>query len=120
MRGRVRAATTASTTTWEMKLLGSQGQVSQSLPMTAVNVVATNDSQSAPTGRTRVSSTGTSASSAQNRAVSPSSLSARPTSAASTPRAATVACGAQAAYSFRRPGRRRATGPSTDMGSSGR
>ncbi len=97
MRGRVRLATTVSTSRWETRLPGSQGQLPQLLPRAEVAAVAASDSQNAPTGRTRVSSTGARASSPHSRLGPPASVPAMPAAIATRPPAATTACGVQAA-----------------------
>lgn len=62
VRGRVRAATTTSTTRWARNMLGVHGQP-RSPKMPAIGVSAI-DIQNAPTGLTRVITTGTAGSSA--------------------------------------------------------
>ncbi len=121
MRGRVRIATTVSTTRWEMKLPGTHGHMDQLSPTVEVTAVAQSDSQNAATGRARVSSTGTSTSSPHTSCAAPFSAKvAALASSATMPAATTARCGVQDAYSRRRPGRRRVIGPSTPMRGSGR
>src|SRR5436190_16162683 len=59
VRGRVRAATTVSTTRWATMLAGSNGQSPlPDWPITATTGIEVRENQKAPTGRTSVSRIG--------------------------------------------------------------
>lgn len=101
VRGRVRSATTVSTTRWVRKAPGGHGHSPQ-LPLnTAANGVAARENQKAPTGRTSVSRTGSNARKPGTRLSIPGPpwFAVLATAIASSPHAVITACGVQAAYS---------------------
>ncbi len=123
VRGRVRSATTTRTVRWETNEPGIHGQSDPSPLSSAVSGPDARDSQNAPTGRDRVTTTGAAHSSPASRArpSPPGSLpETAPTIRVSSAIAATTACGRRSAAVRIRAGSRRRSGPSAGRRPSGR
>lgn len=122
-RGLVRIAAMVTVRKKEAKAPGDQGHTSLLAPTTASTPVAAPAAQNAPTGRTRVISTGVAAISpitSELLGATNSSVLVDVSITTRNARRPTTACGRWASDGRIRSGSRRVTGPSVRIGDSGR